>query len=59
MERCIRCEAEGRSSVIKGLPYRISVNGLTMVLCNTCYTEVQDEVGEITYFRAYNEDEED
>ena len=59
MERCGRCEAEGRSSIIKGIPHRISYNGMTLVVCNLCLTELQDEIGMITSFTGIYEDEED
>ena len=60
MERCDRCEAEGRRSEIKGVAHHlIGPNGIRMCLCNLCYTEFQDEVGEIVNFAPlYNEDEE-
>lgn len=57
MERCGRCEAEGRKPEIKGKVYHISVNGLTLALCNLCYTEIQDEVGEIIHFTGYENEE--
>lgn len=61
MERCDRCESVGRKSEIKGLPHHlIGPNGIKMTMCNLCYTEFQDEVGEIIYFtNEYHEDEED
>jgi len=59
MERCDRCESVGRRSEIKGIPYHLQgPNGIPMTLCNLCYTEFQDEVGEIMNFSNY-EDEED
>jgi hypothetical protein len=52
MERCGRCEAEGRRSEIKGKAHEVvGPNGLRMVVCNLCYTEIKDEV-------VYNENEE-
>ena len=61
MERCGRCEAEGRDSVIKGLPHvLVGPNGIRLVLCNLCYTVVKDEVGGVETIDVYNyEDEED
>lgn len=60
MERCDRCESVGRKSEIKGKAYHLQgPNGIPMCLCNLCYTEFQDEVGEIIYFTGYNENEED
>ena len=58
MERCIRCEAEGRNSTIKGLSHEvIGPNGLRMVLCNICYTVFKDEVGGIDNFAIYENEE--
>ena len=46
MERCGRCEAEGRKSEIKGLVYHlVGPNGIKLTLCNLCYTVFKDEVG--------------
>lgn len=59
MERCDRCESQDRKSEIKGVAHHlIGPNGIRMCLCNLCYTEFQDEVGEIVNFAGY-EDEED
>jgi len=59
MERCDRCESVGRKSEIKGKAYHlVGINGHKMCLCNLCYTEFQDEVGEIMNFTNY-EDETD
>ena len=45
MERCGRCEAEGRKSEIKGITHHlIGPNGIKLTLCNLCYTEFKDEV---------------
>jgi hypothetical protein len=60
MERCERCEAADRKSEIKGQAHHLTgPNGIRMTLCNLCYTEFQDEVGEIVNFATYYEDEED
>ena len=59
MEQCGRCIAEGRKPEIKGVVHRVNYNGITMIMCNLCYTEFQDEVGEIIYFSGYYENEED
>lgn len=59
MKRCDRCESQDRKSEIKGVAHHlIGPNGIRMCLCNLCYTEFQDEVGEIVNFAGY-EDEED
>ena len=48
MERCGRCEAEGRKSEIKGqVHHLIGPNGIKLNVCNLCYTEIKDEVGEM------------
>jgi len=56
MERCGRCEAEGRNSEIKGLSHSmIGPNGLKLIVCNLCYTEIIDEQGGIEYFIVQGE----
>ena len=60
MERCDRCEANDRKSEIRGQAYHlIGVNGIKLTLCNLCYTEFKDEVGEITNYTGLYENEED
>ena len=61
MERCGRCEAEGRKSEIKGQPHHlIGPNGIRLTLCNLCYTEFKDEVDitDITIQGDYENEEE-
>lgn len=60
MERCSRCEAAGRRSEIKGeVHHLIGPNGIRLSLCNLCYTEFKDEIGEIVNYTSVYENEED
>jgi len=53
MNRCARCETLGRRSEIKGIGHKvIGPNGVKLIVCNLCYTEIKDEC-------IYNENKED
>lgn len=58
-EVCARCESVGRKSKKNATHEYIGLNGITIMICNKCLEEIEEEETEKMYFLYEIQEDED